>query len=97
MAVLQSHLSAMTNEQLIALVGQMQKQGQRTISFKVTAPKADKDGNMVGTSGAISAYGLGRFPVTLYAEQWERLMSMRAELDAFIAANRPLLSVKPIR
>lgn len=63
---------------------------QQTISFKVTAKKPDG----TGTDGAISAYGLGRFPVTLYAGQWERLIEAVPALRAFIAANASLLSRK---
>ena len=63
----------------------------RTITFKVTAKKADG----TGTDGAISAYGLGRFPVTLYRGQWERLIEAVPALQAFIETNAALLSVKP--
>ena len=63
----------------------------RTISFKVTAKKEDGS----GTDGAISAYGLGRFPVTLYRGQWERLIEAVPALQAFIETNAALLSVKP--
>jgi hypothetical protein len=68
---------------------------QRSISFKVTQERLDdKTGKMVGTNGAISAYGLGRFPVTLYRGQWERLIEATPALQAFIEANASLLSVK---
>ncbi len=50
------------------------------LSLKVTAKKADG----TGTDGAISMYGLGRFPVTLYAGQWERVIKFIPELQAFI-------------
>ena len=40
------------------------------------------------------AYGLGRFPVTLYLEQWEALLSHAAELRQFIEANRSKLKTK---
>lgn len=48
----------------------------------------------VSEKGAVSAYGMGRFPVTLYSGQWERLLSAGDEITAFIAANRSLLAVK---
>jgi hypothetical protein len=35
----------------------------------------------------LSVYGLGRFPVTLYREQWEKLLGMTEEIRAFIRAN----------
>jgi len=48
----------------------------------------------VSEKGAVSAYGLGRFPVTLYREQWEKLLAMKSDIEAFIAANEKSLSVK---
>ena len=45
----------------------------------------------VSEKGAVSVYGLGRFPVTLYQEQWDKLLAMTDELRAFIEANRALL------
>lgn len=41
----------------------------------------------VSEKGALSVYGMGRFPVTLYREQWEKLLSMAAEIKAFIAEH----------
>ncbi len=41
----------------------------------------------VSTKGALSVYGLGRFPVTLYKEQWNRLLDMADDIKAFIKAN----------
>jgi hypothetical protein len=39
----------------------------------------------VSEKGALSVYGLGRFPVTLYREQWEKLLGMADEIRRFIA------------
>jgi len=44
----------------------------------------------VGEKGGVSVYGLGRFPVTLYKEQWEKLFAAREEIEAFIATARGL-------
>jgi hypothetical protein len=41
----------------------------------------------VSEKGAVSVYGLGRFPVTLYREQWDRLLAASDQLKAFIADN----------
>jgi hypothetical protein len=41
----------------------------------------------VSEKGALSVYGLGRFPVTLYREQWEKLLGMADEIRQFIAEN----------
>jgi hypothetical protein len=48
----------------------------------------------VGAKGGVSVYGLGRFPVTLYREQWERLAASMPEILAFIQANAARLKVK---
>lgn len=49
--------------------------GKKDISFKVSQ------------KGALSVYGMGRFPVTLYKEQWTRLLDKKDELLAFIDEN----------
>jgi hypothetical protein len=48
----------------------------------------------VGEKGGVSVYGMGRFPVTLYKEQWLKLLDMADEIRAFIAANEPELKSK---
>lgn len=48
----------------------------------------------VSEKGAISLYGLGRFPITLYRGQMERLLDHAPAIAAFIATNAALLSVK---
>ena len=48
----------------------------------------------VSEKGAVSIYGMGRFPVTLYKEQWLRLLDMSADIRAFIAANEAQLKSK---
>jgi len=58
------------------------------------AKKTGKITFKVSEKGAVSAYGLGRFPVTLYSEQWKRLIEVVPELQAFIEANRAKLSTK---
>ena len=52
-----------------------EKKASRDIFFKVSQ------------KGAVSVYGLGRFPVTLYKEQWERLLDRKDDLFGFIAEN----------
>lgn len=49
----------------------------------------------VSDKGGVSVYGLGRFPVTLYKEQWAKLLDMADEIRAFIAENEPKLKSKP--
>jgi len=48
----------------------------------------------VSEKGGVSVYGLGRFPVTLYKTQMERLISAVPEIQAFITANAGKLTVK---
>ena len=48
----------------------------------------------VSEKGAVSVYGLGRFPVTLYKEQWAKLLGMAEEIRAFIKENDSKLKVK---
>ncbi len=48
----------------------------------------------VSEKGALSVYGMGRFPVTLYKEQWLKLISMGDEIKAFIEANNESLKSK---
>ena len=48
----------------------------------------------VSEKGAVSIYGMGRFPVTLYKEQWLKLLDMSAEIRAFIVANEGQLKTK---
>jgi hypothetical protein len=48
----------------------------------------------VSEKGAVSVYGLGRFPVTLYQEQWEKLLAQIDDLKAFIEANQNRLKKK---
>jgi hypothetical protein len=48
----------------------------------------------VSEKGALSVYGMGRFPVTLYKEQWVKLLDMADAIRAFIAANDGALKEK---
>ena len=48
----------------------------------------------VSEKGALSVYGLGRFPVTLYREQWEKLLGMADSIRQFIQDNDSALKKK---
>jgi hypothetical protein len=48
----------------------------------------------VSEKGAVSICGMGRFPVTLYKEQWLKLLDMSGEIRAFISANDAQLKAK---
>jgi hypothetical protein len=88
MAILQDVNSMSPSEMLEAIAklrednARLKAAGQRKLSLKVS----DK--------GALSLYGLGRFPVTLYRGQWERLFDEVEHIRAFIEANSDDLSVK---
>lgn len=58
------------------------KSGGGTLSMKVSE------------KGALSVYGMGRFPVTLYKEQWVKLLSIADEIKKFIADNESQLKTK---
>jgi hypothetical protein len=49
----------------------------------------------VSEKGGVSVYGLGRFPVTLYKEQWTKLLAMADEIKAFIKEHDADLKAKP--
>jgi hypothetical protein len=48
----------------------------------------------VSEKGALSVYGMGRFPVTLYREQWEKLLGMKDTILQFIQENDQVLKKK---
>ncbi|HXG22640.1 MAG TPA: hypothetical protein VNN62_26655 [Methylomirabilota bacterium] len=48
----------------------------------------------VSEKGAVSVYGLGRFPVTLYKEQWQKLLDMADDIRTFIRENEAQLKAK---
>ena len=49
----------------------------------------------VSEKGGVSVYGLGRFPVTLYKEQWQKLLAMTDEIRAFLKEHDAELKAKP--
>lgn len=69
-------------ERLRAENEQLKSRGARGISMKVSE------------KGAVSIYGLGRFPVTLYKEQWLKLLEMADDIRAFIKENEGKLKTK---
>lgn len=60
----------------------LKKTSQRGLSLKVSE------------KGGLSVYGLGRFPVTLYKEQWKKLLELSDQIKAFIQANDSQLKTK---
>jgi len=75
---------------------ELQKEVER-LRNENAALKAGRRGGLtfrISEKGAVSVYGLGRFPVTLYQEQWDKLLSAVDDLRAFIDANRDRLKKK---
>ena len=48
----------------------------------------------IGEKGGLSVYGLGRFPVTLYYEQWNRLLGASEDIKSFLEENKSKLKLK---
>ena len=61
----------------------LKKGGAKSVSLKVSE------------KGGVSVYGLGRFPITLYQEQWLKLLDMADQIRDFIDAHKSELKAKP--
>jgi hypothetical protein len=69
-------------ERLRAENERLKQRSSRAISLKVSE------------KGGVSLYGLGRFPVTLYKEQWAKILEMADDIRAFIKENEGKLKAK---
>jgi hypothetical protein len=69
-------------ERLRAENDQLKSKSVRGLSLKVSE------------KGAVSLYGIGRFPVTLYKEQWAKILGMASTIEAFLRDNDHLLKKK---
>jgi len=76
-----------SNEELKARLADLEKQGD-------TKKKTGAMEFRVSEKGGVSVYGLGRFPVTLYYEQWTRLLDAAPDLKTFIEDNKSKLKLK---
>ena len=83
------------NATLKALMEKIQALETENARLKSTPKSAAPFKLAVSTKGAVSIYGLGRFPVTLYASQMERVLERRDEILAFIKTNAERLVRKP--
>ena len=79
-------MSEPTKEVLLARIAELEKQ--------TVAKKSGKLEFKVGGKGGVSVYGLGRFPVTLYYEQWIRLLDTAGDLRTFLEENKSRLKLK---
>jgi hypothetical protein len=80
----------MDNEDLKAEIERLRAENEALKQGK----RAGSTSLKVSEKGAVSVYGLGRFPITLYQEQWLKLLAMADEIKQFIEANRARLKVK---
>ena len=78
-------MSEPTREELMAQIAELQKQ---------VTKKPGRLEFRVSEKGGVSVYGLGRFPVTLYYEQWQRLLGTAEELQSFLEENKSKLKLK---
>ena len=79
-------MSEPTKEELMARVAELEKQ--------LGARKSGKLEFKVSEKGGVSVYGLGRFPVTLYYEQWIRLLDSTDTLRVFLEESKGKLKLK---
>lgn len=75
-----------SKEELLARINELEKQSG--------SKKIGRLEFRVGAKGGVSVYGLGRFPVTLYYEQWTRLLGAAGDLSAFLEENKSRLKLK---
>ena len=78
-------LSSKTPAELIAIIEAMSKASQSRLTLKVSE------------KGALSLYGMGQWPVTLYKSQWLRLIDYIPEVQAFISTHTDVLKDKPAK
>jgi hypothetical protein len=75
-----------SKEELLARIADLEKQ--------VGSKKREGLEFRVGEKGGVSVYGLGRFPVTLYYEQWIRLLDVADKLRAYLEENKTHLKLR---
>jgi len=75
-----------TQEELLAKIADLEK--------KLGTKQSGKLEFRVGEKGGVSVYGLGRFPVTLYYEQWLKLLDAGEDLRAFLETNKSRLKLR---
>ena len=84
----EENVSDPTKEELMARIAELEKQ--------VGTKKTGRMEFRVSEKGGVSVYGLGRFPVTLYYEQWQRLLAEADNLRAFLEENKGKLKLKAV-
>lgn len=84
-------VTKLSAKDMAAYVVWLQEENSRLRAEKATAGGL---GYRVSAKGAVSVYGMGRFPVTLYREQWEKLFAHKGQIEGFIRENAAKLSSK---
>jgi hypothetical protein len=79
----------MADEDIHAELARLKAENE-TLKKRSSSPVSMK----VSEKGALSVYGLGRFPVTLYQEQWTKLLALSGEIKTFIDENKSKLKAK---
>lgn len=79
----------MADEDLKAELERLKAENER-----LKSSRGRSTGLKVSEKGGVSVYGLGRFPVTLYKEQWVKLLDMGDEIRAFIKEHESELKAK---
>ena len=79
----------MSDEDLRAELERLKVENER-----LKSQKGRSVGLKVSEKGGLSVYGLGRFPVTLYKEQWQKLLAMADEIRAFLKEHDAELKAK---
>jgi hypothetical protein len=82
--------SPLSDEDLKAEVERLRAENEALKS----GPKRGALSLRISEKGALSVYGLGRFPVTLYKEQWTKLLGIADEIKSFIEENNSRLKAK---
>lgn len=81
----------MSDDEMKAELDRLRKENE---ALKAAKGKAGQFSLKVSEKGAVSVYGMGRFPVTLYQEQWLKLLEHGEEIGEFIKANVDKLKKK---
>ena len=79
------NLASKSKDELLAIIAAMSKASQSRLTLKVSE------------KGALSLYGMGQWPVTLYKSQWLRLIDYIPEVQAFISTHAGVLKDKPAK
>ena len=79
------NLASKSKDELLAIIAAMSKASQSRLTLKVSE------------KGALSLFGMGQWPVTLYKSQWLRLIDYIPEVQAFISTHADVLKDKPAK